>query len=345
MHSPSPSLEPRPLYSIGTVARLTGLKPDTLRVWERRYGLGASHKSATGRRQYTQSDLEHLQLIAALVNSGSRIGEIAASERKTLEMMLRNQGRGGRDQLPERKPRVMCVGKALCDWVDEHQGCIAGVDARLARQAMAELELETLAEHLDTVDTLLVECPTLASGSVSRLHALCAQVQARHVIVVYQFGNERWLAELTAQGMVATQFPPDPAYLAFEITRSVAETQASTGETNLGDLMSTRPRQFSDAELSAARQLRNTLDCECPRHITDLIRALVHFEEYSAACSVDSWRDAAVHACIYAYTGQARHLMEKAMQAVLEERGEEFQALLAAAREERSTARGIDNAA
>ena len=43
--------EPRPLYGIGTVARLTGLKPDTLRVWERRYGLGASHKSTTGRRR------------------------------------------------------------------------------------------------------------------------------------------------------------------------------------------------------------------------------------------------------------------------------------------------------
>jgi hypothetical protein len=38
------NLETRPLYGIGTVARLTGLKPDTLRVWERRYGLGASHK-------------------------------------------------------------------------------------------------------------------------------------------------------------------------------------------------------------------------------------------------------------------------------------------------------------
>lgn len=339
------TFEPRPLYTIGTVARLTGLKPDTLRVWERRYGLGASHKSVTGRRQYTQSDLEHLQLIAALVASGSRIGEIAASERKTLEMMLRNQGQGGRDRLPERKPRVMCVGKALCDWLDEHQGCIAGVDARLARQGIAELDLAQVAEELEAVDTLVVECPTLASGSVTRLRDLCAKVRARHVIVVYQFGNERWLAELTTQGMVATQFPPDPAYLAFEITRSVAEKKASAGETNLGDLMSTRPRQFSDEELSAARQLRNTLDCECPRHITDLIRALVHFEEYSAACSVDSWRDAAVHACIYAYTGQARHLMEKAMQAVLEERGEEFQALLDRARAERARERGVDHAA
>ena len=81
-------LEPRPLYGIGTVARLTGLKPDTLRVWERRYGLGASYKSASGRRLFTQSDLEHLQLITALVTDGVRIGEIASSDRKTLELSL-----------------------------------------------------------------------------------------------------------------------------------------------------------------------------------------------------------------------------------------------------------------
>ncbi|MFT7176173.1 MAG: DNA-binding transcriptional MerR regulator, partial [Halioglobus sp.] len=47
------NLETRPLYSIGTVARLSGIKADTLRVWERRYGLGASGKSAGGRREYT----------------------------------------------------------------------------------------------------------------------------------------------------------------------------------------------------------------------------------------------------------------------------------------------------
>ena len=85
------ALEPRPLYGIGTVARLTGLKSDTLRVWERRYGLGASYKSPTGRRQYTQSDLDHLQLVSALVKQGVRIGEIAASDRKTLEVLLEQQ--------------------------------------------------------------------------------------------------------------------------------------------------------------------------------------------------------------------------------------------------------------
>lgn len=330
--------ETRPLYGIGTVARLTGLKPDTLRVWERRYGLGASHKSATGRRQYTQSDLEHLQLIAALVASGSRIGEIATNERKTLEMLVRNQGRSGRVPVPERKPLAVFVGRQLCDWLDGHQGCIAGVDARLARVALADFAADnhSIAEE---VDTLVVECPNLASTNVNRLQAVAEHFKARKVIISYQFGNDRWLAELESRGHATTSFPPDPAYLAFEITRSVAEKAVSAGEGNLGDLVSAKPREFSDTELSAARQLKSTLECECPRHISDLITALVNFEAYSSSCSVDNWHDAAVHSCIYAYTGQARHLMEKALQAVLEERGEEFQDILRKKKEQ------VENAA
>lgn len=332
-------LETRPLYGIGTVARLTGLKPDTLRVWERRYGLGASHKSATGRRQYTQSDLEHLQLIAALVAAGSRIGEIATTERKTLEMLVRNRGKSGHESLAERKPRAVFVGKQLCDWLDGHQGCIAGVDARLARVALADFTPAGQAV-LEDVDTLIVECPNLASGNINKLQAVVEHFKPREVIVSYQFGNDRWLAELESRGHATTTFPPDPAYLAFEITRGQAEKNASLGESNLGELMSAKPRQFSEAELSAARQLKSALDCECPRHISDLISALANFEAYSSACSVENWHDAAVHACIYAYTGQARHLMEKALQAVLEERGEEFQALL-----HKKKSEGVGNAA
>lgn len=129
-----PAPEPRPLYGIGTVARLTGLKPDTLRVWERRYGLCASFKSASGRRQYTQSDLEHLQLIAALVQDGARIGEIARSERRTLELLVKGRGRHLEQQLPPTKPRVVFVGSELCDWLDQHQGCIANANALLVRR-------------------------------------------------------------------------------------------------------------------------------------------------------------------------------------------------------------------
>lgn len=134
------SLEPRPLYGIGTVARLTGLKSDTLRVWERRYGLGASYKSPTGRRQYTQSDLDHLQLVSALVKQGVRIGEIAASDRKTLEVLLEQQGPAsvGARAVPPAKSRAVFLGTDLCQWLDAHQGCISGVAALLARMTVEE---------------------------------------------------------------------------------------------------------------------------------------------------------------------------------------------------------------
>ena len=120
------ALEPRPLYGIGTVARLTGLKADTLRVWERRYWLGASHKSATWRRQYTQSYLDHLQLVAALVKQGVRIGEIAASDGKTLHVLLERQSHNGvsRKEVPPAKSKVLFICVELCRWLDEHQGCI-----------------------------------------------------------------------------------------------------------------------------------------------------------------------------------------------------------------------------
>ena len=136
----------------------------------------------------------------------------------------------------------------------------------------------------------------------------------------------------SGRGYVATKFPPDPAFLAFEINRSVTEKATSIGDANMGDLVSTRPRKYGEDELTAARMLSNTLDSESPKHITDLIQALVTFEEYSVSRSVENWRDATIHSCIYAYTSQARWLMEKSLSAVLEARNDEFQEKLKVAR-------------
>ena len=56
-----------------------------------------------------------------------------------------------------------------------------------------------------------------------------------------------------------------------------------------------------------------------PQASSKLIQSLNEFEEYSSSCSAEDWHEAAVHACIYAYTSQARWLMEKALAAALEE--------------------------
>ena len=313
------SLEPRPLYGIGTVARLTGLKSDTLRVWERRYGLGASYKSPTGRRQYTQSDLDHLQLVAALVKQGVRIGEIAASDRKTLEVLLEQQGSTSASRaVPPSKSRAVFLGADLCKWLDAHQGCISGVSALLARMSVDEAVATLGADQ--SADLLVAHCPSLTLQQIKGVEAIADRLGVRRTIVLYQFANEQWLAELERQGHSALQYPVEPSRLAFEIGRTQVEKETSEGIGNLSDLMPAKPRMFNDAELRAAAEEKIVIDCECPRHLSDLIRSLNEFETYSSACSVENWKDAAIHASIYAYTCQARHLMEKALQSALEGR-------------------------
>ncbi len=325
MNAPATSsvnLDPRPLYGIGTVARLTGLKPDTLRVWERRYGLGASYKSHSGRRQYTQSDLEHLQLIAALVNDGARIGEIAASDRKTLELLLSGRGHNPSLVVPPAKPRVVFIGEALCEWLDEHQGCMSSVSALLARTGL-EAALNELSVG-GVVDMLVVHCPTLSTPQMDAVEALKSRFSVRRSMVMYQLGNDRWIEELRQRGCDAMQFPPESGRLAYELGRLAVERETQKGESNLGDLVVTKARRYDDHQLRAAARMQSSITCECPRHLSELVTALNQFEQYSVSCSVENWQEAAIHSSIYAYAAQARHLMERALGAALETHEVEF---------------------
>lgn len=306
------TLEPRPLYAIGTVARLTGLKPDTLRVWERRYGLGASHKSASGRRQYTQADLEHLQLVAALVSSGTRIGEIASAGRKTLEIMLRRNGSPEAQQIINTKPTVVFLGEKLCDWVEEHQGCLANVSAHLARVDLAQAQ-GSLVGEVPSPDLLVIGCDSLSFVQLQQIQALAAHLQARRVLVSCGLPREHAVATLQQQGIATTAFPPESGLLAYEAARCVAEQQGAEDVQRLGRLVNGKPREFSPEELAAV----DTGGDASSRSLAALIRGLAEFEHDMADSPVQDWSQAATRACAYAYAGQARYLMEKALQVVL----------------------------
>lgn len=315
-------LERRPLYAIGTVARLTGLKADTLRVWERRYGLGASQKSASGRRQYTQGDLEHLQLVAALVGSGARIGEIASAGRKTLEALLQQVARNG-EAPPPPKPRIAFLGEPLCDWLDRHQGCLAGVDALLLRAGGDALP-EGVRERLLGCDALVLFTPHLGGAAVESATALRVDLEVDRVILVHDGAGGRGEARARAAGLATLPFPPEPGRLTFELSRCATEHLARRGCADMGELMQVQPREFSAEELAAAASLRSGPDCECTRQIAQLAASLSDAEALSAQYPAESWHDAAVHARAYVFTAQARWLIERALKALLEGREADF---------------------
>jgi DNA-binding transcriptional MerR regulator len=66
--------------SIGDLARLTGLGPELLRAWERRYGALRPVRLPSGHRRYSSLDVERVLAISRAVAAGHRLGKIAGLE-------------------------------------------------------------------------------------------------------------------------------------------------------------------------------------------------------------------------------------------------------------------------
>jgi DNA-binding transcriptional MerR regulator len=67
------------LYPIRTVAAITGVKPVTLRAWERRYGLLRPQRTPKGHRMYSRADIERVHTILDLLEEGIPISQAGAA--------------------------------------------------------------------------------------------------------------------------------------------------------------------------------------------------------------------------------------------------------------------------
>ncbi|GAL27037.1 transcriptional regulator MerR family [Vibrio variabilis] len=64
------------LYAIREVADLTGVKPVTLRAWQRRYNLIQPQRTDKGHRLYTPEDVERINTIQGWLSKGVSIGKV-----------------------------------------------------------------------------------------------------------------------------------------------------------------------------------------------------------------------------------------------------------------------------
>jgi len=67
-----------PTFNLQIVVHETGLTPDTLRVWEKRYHLPQPERSSGGHRLYSEYDIETLKWLAARREEGMSISRAAA---------------------------------------------------------------------------------------------------------------------------------------------------------------------------------------------------------------------------------------------------------------------------
>jgi DNA-binding transcriptional MerR regulator len=134
-----PATQQIPTFNLKAVLQETGLKPDTLRAWERRYGLPQPERSSGGHRLYSQRDIDIIKWLMARQQEGLSISR-AVDLWRSLEA-------GGQDPLhmvefaaPEVTPfpTVRPEGVALAELRQGWISACLDYDERTAEQVLTQ---------------------------------------------------------------------------------------------------------------------------------------------------------------------------------------------------------------
>lgn len=80
--------ETGPVLSIGALSRATGVPVETLRTWERRYGVPRARRRSSGHRVYPLDDVAHLRRVVRALELGHRPSQVLRLADADLEALL-----------------------------------------------------------------------------------------------------------------------------------------------------------------------------------------------------------------------------------------------------------------
>jgi DNA-binding transcriptional MerR regulator/methylmalonyl-CoA mutase cobalamin-binding subunit len=133
---------PEPTYSLGAVARLTGLSEHVLRAWERRHGAVRPLRTPGGTRRYRESDVARLRLLRSAVDAGHPIGEAAGLDEAELARRARMASAAAPG--PQLAPILAALERLDADTAERLLGLQLSAlgPARFARQVASPLLIE-----------------------------------------------------------------------------------------------------------------------------------------------------------------------------------------------------------
>jgi MerR family transcriptional regulator, light-induced transcriptional regulator len=177
---------PAVLHPIQVVTRRTGVSADVLRVWEKRYAVVTPVRSTSGRRLYSDTDIERLRLMVQATRTGRTIGQVAALPSAALVELLDEKSPA--ERLSLRRGRADATPRLQAAAGDLFEACIAAIarfDAvtldLLLRRAVVALSAD---DFLDAIVLPLVEQlrVQLLDGSLRRPHGHLAHAVLRRVL-------------------------------------------------------------------------------------------------------------------------------------------------------------------
>ena len=261
------------LYRIGAVAKRTGISPECLRAWERRYGLEPAERAGKT-RFYDATQIERLTVIKALLDQGHPISQVIHLPAEALSRRLA-PGRASLSVAPS-TPRVALVGAAL---VRAHR------DAEQARRdgerfdvvaewaGVADLYRDAVPSQLDCV---VVYLPSLDAEQLEKVRSF---LDGPHIVVAFKYATAADLAACRDGGYPLLRWPADWDRLeALVVAGGVREIDDTA-------------RRFSDEELLHVSQAASRAACDCPRHLAVLVGELNDYASHAARCRGDDRHD------------------------------------------------------
>jgi MerR family transcriptional regulator, light-induced transcriptional regulator len=103
-------------HPIHLAAKRSGLTPHVIRAWERRYDAVSPGRTDSNRRLYSDAEIDRLQLLAALTQTGHRIGDIARLPTETLRERAAEAATESR--VPAGPPRIFGSSDAIAHAID-----------------------------------------------------------------------------------------------------------------------------------------------------------------------------------------------------------------------------------
>ena len=299
------------LYRSGVAARLAGLPVETLRVWERRYGISDTGRSAHGQRLYSEDQVRRLRLMKQLVDQGHPIGAVAKLHLEQLEQLgqFASGQETGASLQPLQPLRLALMGTALA------RRLAVGGRELLALDIVANFQNldDAAATWPDTgAQLLLMEISELDEGVVPAIGAL-RQELGMAVVVLYRFGASATIRQLRAQGCLLARVPNDVAEIVLLCQAALAALPLAQAQLARQRPAAPAPRRFDDRALAELAAASSTVHCECPRHLSEILLMINSFERYSEQCSSRNVADALLHEQLGRAAATARMVLEEAL--------------------------------
>ena len=165
------------------VTRRTGLSAELLRVWERRYGVVTPGRTQTGRRLYSDAEIERLRLLYRATLAGRSIGLVAKLSMPALAALVRQDADAERtrDGADATTPNAPPATDVLDDCLRAIERLDAAVLENVLRRAVVALSASAF---LDTVVASLLERigTRWREGTLRPVHEHLATAVVRRVL-------------------------------------------------------------------------------------------------------------------------------------------------------------------